>query len=233
MIKLYQFPSAWDLPNPSPFCMKLEVFMRLADIPYEIVTLADPRKAPKGKLPYIEHEGRQIADSHICLRYLTETFEVELDEHLSPAEKATGFALQKMLDEHFYWCVIYSRWMDDRIWPNLRQALFGNLSPVVRQILPNIVRRNIRKTLHAQGIGRHDQAEIYRQAAECLQAVSEFLGDKPFLFGEQPTSHDATVYRYVANAIQVPFDTEMQRAKDRLPNLMPYCRRMQQRCFGD
>ena len=60
-----------------------------------------------------------------------------------------------------------------------------------------------------------------------------YLGDKPFLFGEQPTSHDATVYRYVANAIQVPFDTEMQRAKDRLPNLMPYCQRMQQRCFGD
>jgi len=33
MIKLYQFPTAWGLPNPSPFCMKLEVYMRLAEIP--------------------------------------------------------------------------------------------------------------------------------------------------------------------------------------------------------
>ena len=49
MIKLYQFPAAWGLPNPSPYCMKLEVYMRLAEIPYEIVTWHDPRKAPKGK----------------------------------------------------------------------------------------------------------------------------------------------------------------------------------------
>ena len=58
-VKLYQFPSAWGLPNPSPFCMKLEVFLRLAEIPYEIVTWPDPRKAPKGKLPFIEHEGNR------------------------------------------------------------------------------------------------------------------------------------------------------------------------------
>ena len=65
-VKLYQFPPAWGLPNPSPFCMKLEVFLRLAEIPYEVVTWPDPRKAPKGKLPFIEHEGTRIADSHFA-----------------------------------------------------------------------------------------------------------------------------------------------------------------------
>jgi hypothetical protein len=54
MIKLYQFKPALDLPNASPFCMKLEIYLRMANLPYEIVLNADSRKAPKGKLPYIE-----------------------------------------------------------------------------------------------------------------------------------------------------------------------------------
>ena len=32
---LHQPPAAWGLPNPSPFCAKLETYLRMAEIPFE------------------------------------------------------------------------------------------------------------------------------------------------------------------------------------------------------
>jgi Glutathione S-transferase N-terminal domain len=53
MIKLYQFNPAFGLPNPSPSCMKLETYLRMTGIPFEIIPNASLAKAPKGKIPYI------------------------------------------------------------------------------------------------------------------------------------------------------------------------------------
>ena len=37
MIKLYQFKPAWGLPNPSPFCMKVETYLRMAGLSYGVI----------------------------------------------------------------------------------------------------------------------------------------------------------------------------------------------------
>jgi glutathione S-transferase len=233
MIKLYQFPAAWGLPNPSPYCMKLEVYMRLAEIPYEIVTWQDPRKAPKGKLPMIEHDGHRLPDSEFALHFLAERATVDLDGHLSPAERAMGYAVQKMLDEGFYWTGVYSRWVDDRVWPTIKKQFFGHMPPVLRDILPALIRRKVKRDLHAQGIGRHSAKEVYFLADKYLRAVADILGDKPYLLGEKPTSFDATVYAFVANAIVPPFDTELRQSARSHANLVAYCERMKAAAFPE
>ena len=62
MIKLYQFPSQWSLPNPSPFCMKLETYLRMAKLPFEAVYVINPGKGPKKKLPTINDDGKILGD---------------------------------------------------------------------------------------------------------------------------------------------------------------------------
>ena len=37
MIKLYQFKRTFGLPNMSPFCMKVETWLRMAGLEYETV----------------------------------------------------------------------------------------------------------------------------------------------------------------------------------------------------
>ena len=59
----YQFRPVWGLPNASPFCMKLETYLRMAALPYHVAKNADVRKAPKKKLPFIDDGGKVIADS--------------------------------------------------------------------------------------------------------------------------------------------------------------------------
>ena len=57
MIRLHQFAPAFGLLNASPFCMKLEMYLRMAGLPYEAVNSGDVMKAPKRKLPYIDDGG--------------------------------------------------------------------------------------------------------------------------------------------------------------------------------
>jgi hypothetical protein len=41
-LKLFQFPQMFAIPNLSPFCSKLETWLRIARIPYEVVDTPDP-----------------------------------------------------------------------------------------------------------------------------------------------------------------------------------------------
>jgi hypothetical protein len=64
----------FEIPNLSPFCCKLETWLRIAGIPYEVVDTSDPRKGPKGKVPFIEDAGQRIGDSSFIVA-VVETWE--------------------------------------------------------------------------------------------------------------------------------------------------------------
>ena len=68
-MKLFQPARAFGLPNPSAFCVKVELYMRMAGIPYELA-LGDPRDAPKGKVPWINDDGHILGDSTFIIEYL-------------------------------------------------------------------------------------------------------------------------------------------------------------------
>ena len=50
MVLLHQFPRIWGLPNASPFCLKLETWLRMAGIEYQIVEVTDLRKGPERQI---------------------------------------------------------------------------------------------------------------------------------------------------------------------------------------
>ena len=49
MIVLHQFEAAFGVPNPSPFCMKLECFLRMSGLPYRSVPLHDLGDGTQGQ----------------------------------------------------------------------------------------------------------------------------------------------------------------------------------------
>lgn len=233
MILLHQFPPAFGLPNASPFCLKLETWLRMAAVPYRNVYLSDPRQAPKGKLPFIELEGRKIADSQLCIDYLTASRGVDLDAGLSPVERAHAHALRSLLEDHLYWILLYCRWLDERHWPQTRDAFFSALPLPMRVLVPQLVRTQIRRDLHGHGIGRHEQDEIYAFGVRDITALADWLGEQPFFMGAQPTAIDATAYAFLANILVPTLDNELRRAAQRHPNLSAYVERMTARYYGE
>ncbi len=230
MITLHQFAPCWDLPNASPFCMKVENYLRMANLPYQTVSVFNPAKGPKGKLPYITDGANTVADSSFILDYLKATYGDGLDAHLGAAEPA--LALRRLMEEHLYWCAVYDRWAVDENWAITKPAFFGALPPVVRDLVATLARRGQFKELHGQGVGRHTTEEIYALGKADLTALSDALGDKPYFLGDRPTSLDATAYAFLANLLWAPIDSPLTRHARSLQNLAAYGNRMKQRYYA-
>jgi glutathione S-transferase len=226
-VVVVQFPDVWGR-NVSPFGLKLEAWLRLADIPYTVQPSMDLGKAPKGKLPYIRVEGRTIGDTTLIVEHLKATRGIDPDAGLTRRERAEAMAMQRLFEEHLYFIMVWSRWIDEAGWGTLAPAFFGRVPLPARGLVAARYRRKVRRMLEAQGIGRHRPKEIYAMARADLQAVADFLEDRPFLMGEQLTTVDAVAYGFLANILYVPFETELKRLAEAHPTLVTYCEAMEQ-----
>lgn len=201
MIMLYQFPGAWGLSSLSPFCIKVETYLRLTGLPYETRT-GDSRKAPKGKLPYIEDDGTVVADSTLVIEHLKRRHGDPLDQDLDAAQRATGRMVQRMLEEGTYFSGLWSRWADPENWPGFSEVIKPMFPRVIGPLLLAFVRSQVIKSLEAQGTGRHSREQIYAMGRADLEALAALLENRPFLLGDEPTSFDATAYAFVANLVR-------------------------------
>lgn len=231
-IILYQPPPAFGLPNASPFCMKLETYLRMAEIPFQVKS-ASFTQAPNGKIPYIEHKSRLIGDSTLIIDYLKQTFGDRVDVGLSAEERAIMLAMQRLLENHLYFVMIYSRWIQAENWPTTRDTFFGKLPPVVKQIVPNLVQRKLMRDLKGHGIGRHDAQTLYEFGKQDIQVIADFLSDKPYMMGSRPTTLDAITYSFIAGLLLVPLDTPLKQFAQGFPELQHYCERMQAKYYPE
>ena len=226
MIKLFQFPPHWNIPNASPFCLKVETYLRMTKLPYQPIKYMDPRKAPMGKLPFIEDNGRTIADSSLIISYLKKTYGDKLDAALTSAQHAQSILIQRMLDNHLYWCMLYSRWIDDTNWTRTKQDLFAKVPALLRPFIANSVRKSMRANLHAHGLGRHHKDEIYQSGIDDLTTLTHILQANAFLLGNEPASIDASGYGFLANLIHVPIQSPINEFAKSQPCFINYCARM-------
>ncbi|PTN12893.1 glutathione S-transferase [Nitrosomonas aestuarii] len=232
MLKLYQFNRTWGIPNLSPFCCKVETYLRMADIDYDIVA-ALPPGAPKRKLPYIDDSGKIVADSHFILTHLRSTYQ-DLDKDLDSTQRATSLAWQHLLEDHLFWSFFYFRWMyTDDNWKINRKAIFGELPPVIQNIVALHTRSKIKRQIIGQGMGRHQTEEITLLGKQDIDALSDFLGNQPFFFGNQPTSLDASAYGMLINIIGCPIESPLKEHGLTKENLRNYVNRISLTYYAD
>src|SRR5690606_36592494 len=121
-----------------------DLYLRAAGLEFECNPgFQHLRTAPKGKLPYIDDDGTRIADSEFIISHLKAKYGDPLDGGLGAEQRAVAHAFTKMMDENLYWCMMYSRWLDPRTWPTVRETLFGKLPAPSRWIAPPMVQREI------------------------------------------------------------------------------------------
>ena len=232
MITLYQFRDCWGL-QPSPFCLKMATWLRMADVPYRSKTTIALSKAPTGKLPYIVTEdGRAIGDSGLIIDHLTRSAGVDIDEGLSEEARAVATALSRLLEDHLYFIGVYFRWVDDAGWAVTGAAFFGRMRLPLRLVVPPLLRRRARKMLWAQGLGRHDRDQLTDMGIADLRAIAAVLGDKPFLLDDRPRGVDAAAYGLLANLAYPPVESPLKRALVDFPTLMAYCDRIRDRYWA-
>jgi glutathione S-transferase len=230
-IKLFQFPRMLGIPNLSPFCCKLETWLRIAGVPYEVVDTPDPRKAPKGKLPFIEDAGVRIGDSSLIVDHLTKTRGVDPDAQLDASQRAIALVVQRTLEEHYAFVAAYTHLVRNE---GLRHtgARFDSVPALVRPLVTRLVLRRIQKLLWQQGILRHSHEDIVESALRDWRAVLA-LAAEPYFFGEEPTGVDAIVFGTLATTVLTPIESPIRDFLRSQPAVVAYADRMLARFFPE
>jgi glutathione S-transferase len=232
MITLYAFGPMIGLPDASPICMKAHALLQMAGLPYKVDTKGF-NAAPKGKQPYINDGGKLIADSTFIRWHIEETYNVDFDKGLSPAERAQAWAFEKLCEDNLYFAMANARWLDDANFAKGPAQFFNDAPAPLRPLIRFMVRRNVRRSIYMQGTGRHSTTEIDRLAIHGIDALAAQLGDKPWMMGSEPTSVDAIVHGMISSLLCPIFETPLLTATQRHANLVAYRNRAWARWYPD
>ena len=203
----------------------------MADLDYQ-AEVGDVRRAPKGKVPWIDDDGDIIADSSAIIDHLKKRYGDPLDGELDASQRALALLMQRTMEEHTYFAIGYLRWASDTAWPHLK-AVFAPMLPrmLMALILPAI-RKSVIKSFRAQGMGRHNKEEILGRMRRDLDSLTEFLGDQPFFLGDEPTSIDAVMYGFLPQVLETPWDSEEKALVREYKPLLAFTDRMKERYWS-
>ena len=178
MIELHQFPKLGNMPNSSPFCMKLESYLIAQKVPYQNFYSADLRRSPTGKMPYIKKQNKLYSDSSFIIDLFEAESATPMQQSLTAVEKSQTLAYQRLCEEHLYWALVYSRWVDVTALNNWRSIVQEGtkLPKLLFGMIFKVMTKNATKQVYEQGLGRLTQTQIYQKADEDLFALSTFLG---------------------------------------------------------
>jgi glutathione S-transferase len=232
MITLHGSMPMFGVPEFSPFVTKTEVQLKMMGLPYTKVT-AMPEDSPKGQVPFIEDDGVRIADSHFIREHLEKKYGKDLDASLDARQRAEAWSVERMLENHFCGAVAHARWL---IPENYRKGPAHFLDGVPEEAREHAVQElenEVRQGLRAVGIARHTDAEIVALGARSLDALTVFLGDEPYLFGDAPTGVDAIAFALLAGILTPFFESPLRRCTEGYPTLVAYTARMMRQYYPE
>uniref|UniRef100_A0A0K0CSR4 GST N-terminal domain-containing protein n=1 Tax=Angiostrongylus cantonensis TaxID=6313 RepID=A0A0K0CSR4_ANGCA len=230
-VYLVQFPRAACIPSPSPFALKVETWLRMADVPYTNISNQFTKMSTKGQIPFVEVNGRQVADSNFIIDHLIEEFhkvstlvlnnryfngkhslrsdkqngsddtafgfQKNIDDRLTPIDKSYARAFHALVEDSLRWALIYQRARDNK-WFATEQGFLSHFSGVKKLAFKNVLCERLRKRIMnaamAQGMARNTPEEVVILAKKDLDAMSIFLGNKKYFFGDKPTTVKITLY---------------------------------------
>ncbi|VDD85294.1 unnamed protein product [Enterobius vermicularis] len=237
VVYLYQFPRVKYVPSFSPFCLKLETWLRMADIKYENVNCGFFVRSCEGTLPFLEYNGREYPDSSLAIRDMTEIHSKEsMENHLTDEQRCTARAFEKLAECSLFPTIALFRFTEftDDFLNQMPDSYFGFLTVFVKQIVKSFEANQIRTAMKYVGIGKHSRDEVINIAADDLRAISRYLGTKHYFLGFKPSRVDATLFGVLAQIVYVPYDLPQKRLiENELTNLKEYCERMKQRFWPD
>ncbi|NWV86414.1 MTX3 protein, partial [Dasyornis broadbenti] len=220
----------WGLPSLHPESLTVMAYAKFAGAPLTVNTINNSWRVPKGDLPVLVSEDTVISQPAKILNFLRKQ-KYNADYELSAKQGADTLAYIALLEEkllpamlHTFWieaenyCSVTKPWFASRIAFPLSLYLPGKMS---REALNRILLTKGGPPLYSL---IEVEAQIYRDAKECLNLLSKRLGTSQFFFGDTPTTLDAFVFGFLAPIYKVCFPrVQLQEHLKQLPNLCRFC----------
>ena len=235
-VYLYQTNRTPRIPSIVPKELKVESFLKLHGIPYENVNHNSRISLKKVRMPYIELNGEEVADVDLLL-HIAEKYEKNPTGHLTPEQVNIEHAMIKMVENHLYWAIISWRteFMENTIKSykiNLSHYLDSKLPPALLNLHYKMnVAKKMQKKTKSQGF-----SDLNKLAEQDMKVLSEMLGDKMFIFGEEPSMLDLAVFSVLAQLVMVDEEVTCplrDHMKENYNNLMELVTRVKDKCWAE
>jgi len=228
VVIVHGIPPAHFSPSLTPFAVKLETFLRMMDIKY----INDYKKplGPKHKIPWITLDGVDYSDSQFIMEMLMKRFSKDPDHCLTKEQKAIGLSMRVLFEDHIYWGLVHWRYVEDDLDGVLSVYNTNFISRFFfRRFKPRVI-----KSLYMQGFGRHSTEEIHSLVRKAITGFADYLGDKDFLFGDEPHVDDCAIFGGINQMLTgCPNNPYMNLLKVEYPQLEAYSERMKARFWPD
>uniref|UniRef100_A0A7N4V1Y3 Metaxin 3 n=1 Tax=Sarcophilus harrisii TaxID=9305 RepID=A0A7N4V1Y3_SARHA len=191
-----------------------------------------PQRVPggSGDVPILTSEDNIVSQPAKILNFLRKQ-KYNADYQLSAKQGADTLAYIALLEEKLLPAVLHTFWIENDNYFTVTKPWFASRIPFpLSLILPGrMSKRALNRILLTKGEPPHYhlkevEAQIYRDAKECLNLLSNRLGTSQFFFGNTPTTLDAYVFGFVAPLYKVHFPkVQLQEHVKQLSNLCRFC----------
>ena len=225
MITLFGSAPAFGLPQASPFAIKVEMLLKMAGLPYTVAN-ADPRKAPRGKIPWIVDGDEVISDSRLIKHHLETRHGADFSGGYAPRDLGCGLAVERMLENHLYWFDVENRWLVPENFDRGPVRFFKAVPALLRPLVIRAILKKTRRDVQTQGQHRLTAEEKLLLVSQVLQALSDLLGERQFMLGDTISGVDATAFAFLASLETQKFASPYGDALRADPGLLSYIRRI-------
>uniref|UniRef100_H3B5J0 Metaxin n=1 Tax=Latimeria chalumnae TaxID=7897 RepID=H3B5J0_LATCH len=229
-MELSCWSGGWGLPSVHPESLIVMAYARFAGAPVKVNATDNPWKAPTGKLPALISEDTVITQPTGILSFLRKK-KYNADYELSAKQGADTLAYIALLEEKLHPALLHTFWVDAENYCNVTRSWFASKIPFPLNLyLPGkMSRAALNRILLTKGASPfysliEVEAQIYRDAKECLNLLSHRLGNSQFFFENKPTSLDAFVFGFLAPLYKASLPSaQLQQHIKQLPNLCDFC----------
>uniref|UniRef100_A0A7E4V4J1 Thioredoxin-like_fold domain-containing protein n=1 Tax=Panagrellus redivivus TaxID=6233 RepID=A0A7E4V4J1_PANRE len=228
-VYLYQFKRPDFGPNLSPYCIKIESYLRANNIRHEIV-FAVMERSSKGLIPFIELNGQEYADSEFILYEIQKTFNVKDVEDPERAGALRG--LMRTFDTEVFFITYTFLSQLTKF-----HQVVGSSLPIPSFLFPLFVKflkHRLGNRIKGSSVGSFSEAEKLQVLERNLTAAENVLGNRRYFGGDIFSVADAAIYGQIAASylfpVPVPTSTFI---REKCPNLERYIKDVTNTLFSD
>ncbi|XP_022106389.1 metaxin-1-like isoform X2 [Acanthaster planci] len=229
----------WGLPSVDVKCLNVLTYAQFAGASLRVHKNRFLWQNLAAHLPML-HAGEGVVRSDTeAIQYLKET-QANLDGDLTDQQRADSLALKALMEEKYLPGLLHAWWVDAKNYVELIRPWYAKaLQFPLNYFVPGRLKRAAERRVEVTRGGEHMEAEeitsrVYSDAKECINLLSEKLGDEDFFFGPVPTSLDALIFSYLAPLLRAPLPSnQLQMHLKATDNLCRFCSRILLRYFPD
>ncbi|XP_077142886.1 metaxin-3 isoform X1 [Ranitomeya variabilis] len=229
-MELRYWGSDWGLPSVHPECLVVLAYAKFACTPLILNPVDYTWAGSQGAVPTLTYEDNVITHPVNILSFFRKQ-KYNADYVLSAREGSDTLAYIALLEEKLLPAILHTFWVDSDNYSSVTRPWYSSRTPFpLRFYLPGKMSREaLNRILVTKGQPplysmNEVEAQIYKDAKECLNLLSNRLGTSQFFFGDLPTTLDAFAFGFLAPLYKARLlKIQLQEHLKQLPNLCDFC----------